>query len=524
MSRRDDREGTDEPNDDGPGVASVVLVGRREDIAAICGRVDAAPTFAVVIHAPNGNRQLATELGMRRLARHVAESGKVVGIATPVASLASRARLVGIPVSRRPEHVRWDAGGRRVFRLIGRSIAFPALGSYVQLLFIALVAVFVAVGLLFLGPSSKVVAYPPTETLSEVVTVIASTGQDSFDAQNLLVPATSVSATRTVTLAVPTTGRVSVGTVPSMAVVTITNTGGTEFTIPAGTVLLGGADGPRFLLDAATKVPAGGVASVACTAEKPGVAGNVVAGALAAWVDTRFLTLKVTNSLPATGGLNEEKPAVDARDIAAIKALAAGLEKSGVLKSGLIQARPHDAVFLRTAETNVNYGDPSAPAGSPAEFLLLDVHVEIKALAVVESTLDEVARVVLRPSGRIGEFVPGSVIAVETGARQVDTDSGVIRTELRLQAEFARDVVVGELKGAVKGKSVSGARSTLAERYGIQDAEVTVFPGWAPRLPRFDFRISVELKTRSGERTRAKPGINDASPTPTGTPAATPRP
>ncbi|MCC7089117.1 MAG: hypothetical protein IT295_08180, partial [Dehalococcoidia bacterium] len=34
-------------------LASVVLVERSEDIAAICGRVDGAPTWAVVIHAPD---------------------------------------------------------------------------------------------------------------------------------------------------------------------------------------------------------------------------------------------------------------------------------------------------------------------------------------------------------------------------------------------------------------------------------------------------------------------------------------
>ena len=63
-------------------VASVVLVERPEDVAAICGRVDAAPTWAVVIHAPEGNRQLSTELGMRRLIHHAQDGGKVIAIAT----------------------------------------------------------------------------------------------------------------------------------------------------------------------------------------------------------------------------------------------------------------------------------------------------------------------------------------------------------------------------------------------------------------------------------------------------------
>ena len=66
-------------------VASVVLVDRAEDVAAVCGRVDAAPTWAVVIHAPEGNRPLGTELGMRRLIHHAQDAGKVIAIACGIA-------------------------------------------------------------------------------------------------------------------------------------------------------------------------------------------------------------------------------------------------------------------------------------------------------------------------------------------------------------------------------------------------------------------------------------------------------
>ena len=70
---QDENTGDQAGGPDSSSLASVVLIDRREDIAAICGRVDIAPTYAVVIHAPDGNRQLSTELGMRRLKSRLGE-------------------------------------------------------------------------------------------------------------------------------------------------------------------------------------------------------------------------------------------------------------------------------------------------------------------------------------------------------------------------------------------------------------------------------------------------------------------
>ncbi len=86
--------------------------------------------------------------------------------------------------------------------------------------------------------------------------------------------------------------------------------------------------------------------------------------------------------------------------------------------------------------------------------------------------------------------------AVETGARKVEDESGTYTTEFLVRGEFARGVDSAAIEDAVKGSSTEGARSALASDYGIEDAEVDLSPGWAPRLPRFGFRIDVELRAR----------------------------
>ena len=522
---QDEDTGDQAGGPDSSSLASVVLIDRREDIAAICGRVDVAPTYAVVIHAPDGNRQLSTELGMRRLQRHAEESGKLVAIATGAVNLAGRARLVGIPVARRPQEVRWDAGGRRVIRLFGKSLAMPALGRYAQLAVI--VAVVVALGLLALtmAPSAAVTVYPPVETLTQVITVTASRTQQGIDSATLEVPAQDVSAKQTVTLAVKTTGKVSVGVLAAKAAVTITNPTAAAISLPAGTVILGGPAFVPFLLDAATSVPAGGTASAAVTAEQPGIAGNLAAATLTGWLDAKLRTMTVTNPAAAAGGTNEERAAVALADLEAATALANAFGNSDAARATLVTARPHDAVFLRTAKSTTEVGEPSVAVGKPADFLLLPVTVTVRALAVVESTLTQVARLVLRQEGgSTGEFIPGSVSAVETGARIPDTAAGEIRSEFRLQGNFARNLTRQDVKDVVKGQSKDGAKSTLKSRYGIEDVDVEMTPGWAPRLPRFDFRISVKLAVRPGASDSTPKQPNNATPTAAVTPAASARP
>ncbi|MEO8538846.1 MAG: baseplate J/gp47 family protein [bacterium] len=476
-------------------VASVVLVEQGEDLAAVCGRIDAAPTWAVVIHAPGGNRQLSSALGMRRLIHHSGESGKVIAIATRSSALASRARELGVPVARKPQHVRWDAGGRHVVRMGRFSLSAPSFGRYVQVGVIVSVAV-VGMFLLFaMAPSASLTAYPPTETVSEVVTVSALEGRTDIDLTNRLLPATRVTGEQKYTLAVKATGVAQVGVLPAKARVTISNASAAAVLVAGGTIVLASPDFFPFALDEAVTVPAGGSIEAAVTAQKAGANGNVAAGAIVGWQAERFRFLKVANAAAAAGGTSEPRQAVDPGDVLSLQSLAKALETSDAVRKGLIDVRPHDAIFLGTAEGKAEFSDARPAVGTPADIVLLDVTVKVSALAVVEATLQQLATAVLGPLAGNGEFIPGSVKAIETGARQIDTESGEIRTELRIEGELARGVTAAELREAIKGKTKDDARSTLSKRYGIQDADVRL-SGWAPRIPRFGFRIDVALAAR----------------------------
>lgn len=489
-------ESDDYPGDD---LASVVRVSRDEDVAAICGRVDTAPTYAVVVHAPRGNRALATELGMRRLQRHAEEYGKMVAVASGSVALTSRARQAGIPTARRPDQVRWDAGGYRVFRFFGASVRLPAVGRYIQYAIFLVIVLGIGFAALSVVPKATVVAYPPTETLERLVTVTASSTATEIDFDQLIVPSEEVSADTVLTLAVRTTGSADAPVLGSRVVVTITNPTSADVVLPANTVMVTNIEGITFTLDEATTVPAGGTVNANAGSVQRGITTNVPAGSVTAFQDETYQTLTVTNSAVASGGTNEARPAVDAADVVSILALAEEIEVSDTVREALVKARPHDAVFLKTATTSIDLGEPYPAVGTVATVLTLDVTITITADAILETTLDELARAVLVTDEGSGTFIPGTVTAVETGASQVNPERGTVRTQLRMRGEFARDITEDGIADAVKGKSEDDARSTLAEQYGIQDTELKLTPGFAPWIPRVGFRIDVELKSRLAE-------------------------
>ncbi len=474
-------------------LASVILVDRTEDLAAICGRLDTAPTWAVVLHAPDGNRQLSTELGMRRLVRHAEETGRVLAIATRSRPLAARARQAGLPVARRPHQVRWDAGGRHVLRLGRVSLVLPAIGRFIQVGVIAGVAGLALFLALAMAPSGTIVAYPPSETLAESLSVTVSRTATAPDFESRTLPAVTVSARRSYTLAIPTTGTVMVGVGYARAPVTITNETPADVLVVAGTVLLGGPAFLDFELESDVTVPRNGQATGTVVARQPGERYNLPAGAIGGWFDERYRFLRVMNPEPATGGTSEPRPAPSEADVISIRQLAATLAEADVIRRALVEARPGDAIFLRTASVSVTLGTPDPPIGTPSPILALPVDVEISALAVESRTLEEFASAVLAPSGGNGEILPGTVRAAETGASQYDPEADEFTTELRIQAEFARGVTAAALERAVRGRRPSEARTILRERYAIEEADVRVVPGWAPFLPRFGFRLEVTL-------------------------------
>ena len=141
----------------------------------------------------------------------------------------------------------------------------------------------------------------------------------------------------------------------------------------------------------------------------------------------------------------------------------------------------------------------------------MQVQTTIEALAIAPDVLEALARSLLTAPEGMGELITGTVLGVETGSRQIDHPDGSFTSELRLTGEFPEGPSPAEIEDAVGGRGADAAVAELGTRYGIDDVEIDLTPGWAPRLPRFGFRLDVQFGSRAFEPPEPEPDA-DASP------------
>ena len=480
-------------------LASVVPISRHEEIAGICGRIDVAPTLAVVLHAPSGNRAMAEELGMQRVVRHVRASGRVLAVATRSGTLARRARAQGVPVSWNPRKVHWGSGGKVVIGMGPLTVLVPPFGRYASYLALALFVLAVAAALFTAGPSAAVTVYPPTTTVEGLAVVRVSPRIDEVDLERLMVPATVVAIEREVLLAVPATREMIQGVTPATATLRIANPTASAVAVPAGAVVFSSPGFVAFEVDVAVNVPAGGNAFAPVTARSPGVGGNVAAETITQWRSTELAVLTATNPDAATGGTDAPRRAVAPADIRALESLAEAIGQGTPPAELLAGARPGYGIIVRSATVTVALGEPSAQPGEVADAVYMEVRTTIEALAIPPEALETLARALLESPGGLSELVPGAVLAAETGERQIDHPDGSFTSEIRLTAEFPEGPTPDEVADAVMGLSPEAAEAELGTRYALDDVEIDLTPGWAPRLPRFGFRLDVRFASRAFE-------------------------
>ena len=480
-------------------VAAVVPVGRHEEIDGICGRIDAAPTLAVVLHAPAGNPALAGELGMRRVARHARTRGRMLAIATRSGALARRARRQRVPVAATPGGVHWGSGGKAVLRLGRATLLLPPVERYAPRAVVGLLALAALVILFTLAPAATVTVYPPVQRVERLVVARASPRVETPDLETLTLPAEAVSAERSILLAVPATGTATRGVSAATVTLVVSNPTGEAVAVPAGSIVFALPAFVSFALDEAVTVPAGGETRVAATSLAAGEAGNVAAGAIAQWRNQSFLALDVTNPEAAAGGVDGDARTVAANDLRALEALAADLAGDVALAALLAEARPGHAVIARSVAATVELGAPSAAEGEPAAAVFAEARVAVRAMAIPPAALETLARSLLEAPAGLGALVPGTVVAVETGRAQRDHADGSRTSELRLSAAFPDAPAPAEVEDAVRGRRIGSAQAELRSRYGSDDVEIALSPGWAPWLPRFGARIDVAYAVRPPE-------------------------
>jgi hypothetical protein len=492
--------------------ASVVHVERDDDIASILGKVDTAPTSAVVLSV-RSNRTLTSELGMRLLERHGQVTGRRIAIATSSWSIRNRARQAGIPVSVSPRHISWDRP-RASLAFGEMALPVPSWTTIFQVTF--LIAAFLAMLALVVTmlPSATVTVFPATEPVTRTVRVTGNTANTTVDAVALTVPAERTQTTTTYNFPYGTTGQAEVPDQSAQASLSLTNNAGATVTVPVGTVFRTIDSGLAFALIQEVDVEPAETVRATARAEEPGSPGNVAAGTITV-VPAEFEdSLTVTNEQPATGGTERVAQAVTQSDVDGARlALRAALEVPEVreqIATGAVGEGAFDDL-IQVDILNVTF-EPEVGEASPYVFLFSQL--AISGLVVDEDALLDLATLVLQqgPEGEVLVVLEDTVEVRNLELISFDIEAGVLTFDMTAAGRVAQGVDEEAIEDAIKGKSEGDAEAEVNRQVlGERSAQVEISPDFFPWVPRFGFRIEVEVAPPS-------------TPTPVATPSATPTP
>ncbi len=272
------------------------------------------------------------------------------------------------------------------------------------------------------------------------------------------------------------------------------------------------------------------VRSVDVVAVRSGPGGNVAAGAI------RFVPgiydpglVLVSNPAATSGGLREEFPKVEKKDVAAaVAALTAQLDEQ---LAGSASSPPGIAAGATAYPETARRGEPvpSEPVadivGREAETFDLTLTAEGTVIAADPAPLEAIgaARITAAvPEGR--QLREGSV-RVEVGPGVVEGET--IRYPVAARAESVRDITSDEVRALVRGKTPAEAREILAD-YGT--VEIVVWPDWVSTITTIDGRLVISVEgLPPAEPTPApsptlEPVIPAPSPSPSGSPPSSAAP
>ena len=209
------------------------------------------------------------------------------------------------------------------------------------------------------------------------------------------------------------------------------------------------------------------------------------------------ITLPLTSGMPTTGRAEvdgETLAVVAEQDLEALRGLVQrAAEQQGFARLAR-ERRGTAAVYRETLSAVLEDEQYSAGPGEPAEFLLLEVHAEVTATAVLDSDVQAVVEHALAEElDPDSMLLPGSITA-----RQgffVSYEGDTLTLEARARGAVAPRIDQGQLKDDLAGKSRDAARDLLEERITMAaPPEIDLSPWWARSISRYAWRVHLELR------------------------------
>lgn len=478
-----------------PGAYAAVVIERGDDLASVFGKIAAAASPRVALVARRGNRELSTQLGMRRLQRHLDLSGRDLILVTRSRSLRLRAREEGLPAVGSLKNVDFDRGPG--LHLGWVTLRLPALGA---LLAVAIFTIAVALGvavLLFYVPTATVTFSVPVETVGDAVDIVADTKVADVNVTKGIIPAHRREVTVSRTIPGPATGNIATPVETAIVGLTFSNKTARAINIPKGTVV-STANGVQFSTNSDVSLAArlGATADVQATATAPGSGGNVPANAANRLDAALAAVANVTNRNPGERGSDKNTRVVTEQDVNFIKEVALPYLIDQAKKELVAKLGGNETVFSDGARAEfVGECTSSPPIGQEARYVELVCTAKVSMISAVNEDLKEVGLNRFQP--RIAENKAILEDGFKVTADQAGThDETFDRLTVTTRMSFPVGPLIDreELRKALAGKTKDSVeRETRLRVPGVSTPVQTDLSGWAPWLPKRENRIQINV-------------------------------
>lgn len=341
-----------------------------------------------------------------------------------------------------------------------------------------------------------------SQTLNQKVRVKVDPAAAEVDPQNAVLPASSVTVTKSGRKTAPATGKKIIGD-RAKGEVTIYNRradGGKTFA--AGTVI--SAENKDFVLDSNVQVASAsaaadysvvpGKAKVSVTAKNFGPESNLAAGNEFQVNTFSKSTYVAKNDSALTGGTKQEIKVVSAKDQSDLKKTL--LDELKLQAAQEIESEKANLqVFPATAVASAEDEKYSADAGKEAESVDLELSAKITALAVEKQNLENLLSALLR------DTIPqGFTLALEDlniGIEDVTPEDDAVSFDAVVAAKLSPTVSRSEIIKMALGKRPAAALKQIESLPHLRRVNLTI----SPKLPAFflwipsqEKRLNLEIK------------------------------
>ena len=466
---------------------SAVYLDPDDSIASMRSKLESAQGSAVIIVAGRGVSLLRNPIVLKYLRSYASQSGREVLIVTRDKVAAAQAREAGFPV--------FSSMGK-LEQSVSKETRTPWIGAKLGILAGSLLAMFalISASAFFLIPSATIILKPTSWVVSEKVSVTANMKVASIDYASGQIPGRTVESLVEAVDRTEATGKKYESDKPATGRVTFLNRSGERIVVPKGT-RLGTITGVQFATKSEVVLPAvvNSTAQVDVEATEPGTLGNVVKLAINQIYGDLALKLSVLNEEPTTGGSDKEIRFVTVEDQDRLRKKVVETAR----KEGLIQfnnaKKSTEHIYSETVRAMLVEERFEQSVDQVSEWLEIRARVSITGLAFDLRDVNVYVSRQLAGEETDGTELMGDSLKIEL-LDAYEWGDDWVSFHVFAQGKVSPLVDSGAIKRELAGMTRAEAESYLAENFQLAEwPEVILQPSWAKTLPRFPWRVNVQL-------------------------------